>query len=228
MGHRDPGKSSAGQVREDPSEASAVELVEVEVEEAEELAGRREAGALADDAAADARAVTVGELLDGARSALESAGTSARRLLDRGRYRKVRISRKGKQVLPDIPLAAVAAAEAASLYGAGFARVLAANIGARFLFDVEVINEADKYWQVGVERFLEGDLERAEQALLKAVRIDDTHARGYLQLGVLYRMRGDGERARQMLQRARRLDDAGEVGRKAGDILRALQADGED
>ena len=77
---------------------------------------------------------------------------------------------------------------------------------------------------MGVERLLEGDLERSEEALLKAVRIDDTHAQAYLQLGVLYRMRGEVEPALQVLERARRLDDAGEVGRKAGDIIRALKS----
>ncbi len=138
----------------------------------------------------------------------------------------MRISRNGKPVLPDLPLAAVAALEAASLYGAGFARVLAVNVGARFLFDVEVVNEADKYFKLGVEHFLEGDLGRSEEALLKAVRIDDTHAAAYLQLGVLYRMRGELEQARPVLERARRLDDAGEIGKKAGDILIALGRDG--
>ena len=77
---------------------------------------------------------------------------------------------------------------------------------------------------MGVERFLEGDLERSEEALLKAGRIDDTHAQAYLQLGVLYRMRGEVEPALQVLERARRLDDAGEVGRKAGDNIRELRS----
>ncbi len=166
---------------------------------------------------------TVGDIVEGARDAVSTVGSSARRLFDRGRYRKVRVTRKGKQVLPDIPIAAVAAAEVASVYGAGLARVLAVNIGTRFLFDVEIVNEADRYFKVGVERFLEGDLERSEEALLKAVRIDDTHAESYLQLGVLYRMRGEFEQALQVLERARRLDDAGDVGKKAGDIIRAIK-----
>lgn len=168
--------------------------------------------------------LTVGEIVGGAVGAVESIGTTARRWVDRGRYRKVRISRKGKALLPDIPVAALAAVEAASLYGAGFARVLAVNVGARFFFDVEVVNEADKYFKIGVERYLEGDLERAEEGLLKAVRIDDTHAEAYLQLGVLYRMKGELDKATAVLERARRLDDAGEIGRKAGDILRAIGA----
>lgn len=170
--------------------------------------------------------VTVGDLVEGTQRAAAFLTSSAKRLVDRGRYRKLRISRNGKPVLPDIPLAAVAAVEAASLYGAGFARMLAVNVGARFLFDLEVVNEADKFFQTGVDRYLEGDLDRAEAALLRAVSIDDTHAAGYLQLGVLYRMRGQPEKARPLLTRAMNLDPTGEIGRKAGDVLRALEASG--
>lgn len=176
----------------------------------------------ADELPRDMGPVTVGDLVEGARGLAVRFGTSTRRWVDRGRYRKVRVTRSGKQVLPDIPVAAVVAAEAASLYGAGWARVLAANIGARFLFDIEIVNEADRFYQVGAERFLEGDWERSEEALLKAVRIDDMHAPSYLQLGVLYRLNGRSERAVEVLRRAKQLDEAGEVGRKAGDILRSI------
>ncbi|MCK6552085.1 hypothetical protein L6R52_40010 [Myxococcota bacterium] len=168
--------------------------------------------------------LTVGELAEGAKGIVDDLATQAKRFVDRGRYRKLRISRKGKPVLPDIPLAAVAAIEAASMYGAGIARVLAVNVGARFLFDVEVVNEADKYFERGKAAVLDGDLERAEEALEKAVRIDDTHAGAFLQLGVLYRLRGDKPRARAMLGRARSLDENGEIGRRADEILRALEA----
>lgn len=173
--------------------------------------------------------VTVGDLVSGAQRALGRAGTTARRWVDRGRYRKVRVSRNGKAVVPDIPVAVAAAAEAATFYSvgmAGFSRVLAAHIGAKLLFDIEIVNEADRYFNVGVERFLEGDLERAEDALLRAVHIDDTHAAAYLQLGVLYRMQRQPDRARPVLERAVRLDPAGDFGRKAGDILRALDPAG--
>lgn len=190
-----------------PVEEAAVEAVSVEEDPEAEL---------------DKGPVTVGDLMDGTVDAATFLATSAKRLVDRGRYRKLRISRKGKPLLPDIPLAAVAAVEAASLYGAGFARVLAVNIGARFLFDLEVVNEADRFFKTGVERFLEGDLERAEPAFLRAVTIDDTHAAAYLQLGVLYRMQGDVKKARPLLERAMSLDPTGELGRKAGDVLRAL------
>lgn len=201
------------------------DVIDAEVEEVDAaIVTHTEDTELSADPMASGGPLTVGEIVDGAVGAASVIGTGARRIFDRGRYRKVRITRKGKQLLPDIPVAALAAVEAASLYGAGFARVLAVNVGARFFFDVEVVNEADRYFKIGVERYLEGDLERAEEGLLKAVRIDDTHAEAYLQLGVLYRMTGDLEKATAVLERARRLDDAGEIGRKAGDILRAIRA----
>jgi tetratricopeptide (TPR) repeat protein len=171
-------------------------------------------------------AVTVGELVDGAQKILGDLGTSARRLIDRGRYRKVRISRKGKPLLPDIPLAAVAAIEAASMVGGGVARVLALNVGAKLLFDVDLINEADKFLLRGKEALLDGDLDRAAEALEKAIRIDDLHPEAHLQLGVLERLRGDPDRARRYLERARQLDELGEVGKRAEAILKALEGGG--
>lgn len=167
-------------------------------------------------------AVTVGELLDGAQRLAGSVRASAQRWVDRGRYRKLRVSRKGKPLLPDIPLAAVAAVEAATLAGAGWGRLLAAHLGAGLLVDVEVVNEADRFVQAGTDHLLDGDVERAEAALLKALSIDDHHAAGYLQLAALYRIQGAPERARPLLKRAIALDPAGDVGRKAGDLLRAL------
>jgi len=168
--------------------------------------------------------LTIGEIVDGASKVFDGVTTTAKRIFDRGRYRKIRISRKGKQVLPDIPLAAAAAIEAASIYGAGIARVLAVNVGAKFLFDVEVVNEADKYFERGKQAVLDGDLERALEALTKAIRIDDTHAGAFLQLGVLFRLRGEADKARPMLVRARELDENGDTGRRAEEILRALES----
>ncbi|MCC7383951.1 MAG: tetratricopeptide repeat protein [Deltaproteobacteria bacterium] len=174
---------------------------------------------------ADDAPLTVGELVDGAREMIGEVSTAARRLVDRGRYRKLRISRRGKPLLPDIPLAAVAAIEAASIVGGGVARALAMNVGAKLLFDVDVINEADKFFERGKEALLDGDLDRAEEALLRAARIDDTHAGAFLQLGVLCRLRGEPDRARECLARAKALDPTGETGKRAEAILTGLDAD---
>ncbi|MBI4817871.1 MAG: hypothetical protein HY791_16545 [Deltaproteobacteria bacterium] len=173
------------------------------------------------------KAVTVGELVDGVKDVAGTLASGARRLVDRGRYRKVRITRNGKPVLPDIPVAAAAALQAASMYGAGIGRVLAVNLGAKFLFDIEVVNEADKFLERGRAALLDGDLDTAEEALLTAVRVDDGHAEAFMQLGVLFRLRGRRDDARRSFQRALDLDEAGgDVARRARALLGQLEADG--
>lgn len=169
--------------------------------------------------------LTVGEMVQGAKEILDDVQVTARRLIDRGRYRKVRISRKGKPVLPDIPIAAAAVVEAASLYGAGLGRVLAANVGVNFLFDVEIVNEADKFIEKGKKAILDGELERASEALERALRIDDLHAEAQLQLGVVRRLQSRREEARACFQRARSLDETGDIGRRAEELLRGLESE---
>ena len=163
--------------------------------------------------------VTVNDLVDGAQRVIDSVTVGTRRVVDRGRYRKLRITRKGKPVLPDIPLAAAAALEAASIAGAGLARTLAVNVGAQFLFDVEVVNEADRFLETGREAFLDGDMGTARTALERAVTVDDTHAEAYLQLGILYRLQGELDLAVRALRKAAALDELGEHGKRAGAIL---------
>lgn len=169
--------------------------------------------------------LTVGEMVQGAKEILDDVQVSARRIIDRGRYRKVRISRKGKPVLPDIPIAAAAVVEAASLYGAGLGRVLAANVGVNFLFDVEIVNEADKFLEKGKKAILDGELERAGEAFEKALRIDDLHPEAHLQLGVVRRLQARREEARTCFLRARDLDETGDIGRRAEELLRGLESE---
>jgi len=181
------------------------------------------------DPVAPADGVTVGELLDGARDAADAVAgaaaniaASAQRMVDRGRYRKVRISRKGKPVLPDIPMAAAVAAQVASMYGGGVARVLAVNLGAKLLFDVDIVNEADKYVKKAQQALLDGDLGVARDALIVALKMDDRHAGAHLQNGVLARLEGDKKKARSHLGTAIKLDPLGETGKRAQAILAGL------
>src|SRR5512145_2211427 len=48
----------------------------------------------------------------------------------KGRYTKVRFKFRGKQLLPDLPLAAVVAAEGLAFYWAGILRTLLVTVGA--------------------------------------------------------------------------------------------------
>src|SRR5687767_2331374 len=56
---------------------------------------------------------------------------------NKGRYTKVRFKFRGKQLLPDLPLAAVAAAEGLTFYWGGILRALIVNFAGKAVFDVE-------------------------------------------------------------------------------------------
>jgi hypothetical protein len=60
----------------------------------------------------------------------------------RGRYNKVRVKRNGKAVLPDIPVGALVAVEAATFFWTGLLRAALVNVVGRAFFEVELINEA--------------------------------------------------------------------------------------
>ena len=68
----------------------------------------------------------------------------------RGRYSKVRIKRNGKQLGPDIPVAALLAFEAATFFGAGILRGALMHVVGKVFFEVELINEAEEHHAEGV------------------------------------------------------------------------------
>ncbi len=113
----------------------------------------------------------------------------------RGRYNKVRVRRNGKAVLPDIPVGALVAFEAATFFWTGLLRGVLVNTVGRALFEVELINEADEHYRKGLAHFLAGEMADAEGALKKALRVDERHVRAHLQMGVLQKIQGDAARA---------------------------------
>jgi tetratricopeptide (TPR) repeat protein len=119
----------------------------------------------------------------------------------RGRYNKVRIKRGGKAVLPDIPVGALVAFEAATFFWTGLLRAAIVNVVGRVFFEVELVNEADEHYKKGVEKFLAGDLAEAEQHLEKALRVDDRHAKAHLQMGVLRKVQGRRDVAKTHFER---------------------------
>ncbi len=139
------------------------------------------------------------------------------------RYSKVRLSYKGKPLMPDIPLALFLAGEAASLWWAGPLRVILVNLGMGALVNVELVHDADEQLRMGQDLFLRGEVDEAEEAYQRALKMrpDDTAAT--YALGVLYRVTGrrneaietfekaaedkqhpDGERARVALAKMKR------------------------
>lgn len=135
--------------------------------------------------------------------------------VSRGRYNKVRVKRNGKAVLPDIPVGALFAVEAATFFWTGLLRAAIVNVVGRALFEVELINDAEDHYKKGLELFLAGDLEDAEVLLQKALQIDDRFVRAHLQMGVLRKMQGKKADARRHFERAVALDPASDAGKEA-------------
>jgi tetratricopeptide (TPR) repeat protein len=133
----------------------------------------------------------------------------------RGRYNKVRIKRGGKAILPDIPVGALVAVEAATFFWTGLLRAALVNVVGRALFEVELVNEAEGFYRKGLEHFLAGDVPDAEQLFTQALAIDDRFARAHLQMGVLRKVQGNAAAAARHFERVVELDRHSDAGREA-------------
>src|SRR5262245_25092047 len=103
---------------------------------------------------------------------------------NKGRYTKVRFKFRGKQLLPDLPLAAVVAAEGLTFYWGGILRALAANVVGKSVFQVEFINDSEKRVQAGKEALLSGDVDQALAHFREALSMDRDNAGAHLNVGV--------------------------------------------
>lgn len=143
-------------------------------------------------------------------------------LAKKGRYTKVRFKFRGKQLLPDIPLAAVVAVEGATFYWAGILRALVFTLAGRTLIDVELVNDSEKRLAKGKEALLSGDLEEALSAFREAQDMDDENPAVHLNLGIALKLKGDHAAARVALTRARDLDPKGPTAFEAERLLKTL------
>lgn len=143
-------------------------------------------------------------------------------LAKRGRYTKVRFKFRGKQVLPDIPLAAVVAVEGATFYWTGLLRALIFNLAGRTVLDVELVNESAKIVDQAKQALLSGDSDKALSLLREAEAMDRTSALVHLTLGVVHMLRGDKDLARSALGRAVELDEGGALSKEAEQLLGKL------
>ena len=143
--------------------------------------------------------------------------------VDRGRYNKVRIKRQGKPVLPDIPVGALMAFEAATFFWSGLLRGVIVNVVGRAFFEVELINEAEEHYKRGLENFLGGDLDEANASLEKALRIDPRYARAHLQLGVVRKMQGRKAEAQAHFEEAIVHDEKRDVRKEAEIHLKRMR-----
>jgi tetratricopeptide (TPR) repeat protein len=143
-------------------------------------------------------------------------------LTKKGRYTKVRFKFRGKQLLPDLPLAAVMAVEGATFYWTGLLRALVFNLAGRAVIDVELVNDSEKRITAGKEALLSGDLDVALASFREALDMDPENPLVHLNLGVAYKLKGQKEVARLALQQAKKFDPHGPTGSEADRLLQTL------
>ncbi|QSQ11258.1 tetratricopeptide repeat protein [Myxococcus landrumensis] len=142
---------------------------------------------------------------------------------NKGRYTRVRFKFRGKQLLPDLPLAAVVAAEGLTFYWGGILRVLIANVVGGSVFQVELVNDAEKRVQAGKEALLSGDVDQALELFREAVSMDRDLASAHLNVGVALKLKGDREGALAAFEKARAKDANGPVGAEAERLAAPLR-----
>jgi tetratricopeptide (TPR) repeat protein len=142
---------------------------------------------------------------------------------NKGRYTKVRFKFRGKQLLPDLPLAAVVAAEGLTFYWGGILRVLIANVVGKSVFQVEFVNDSEKRVQAGKEALLSGDVDQALALFREALSMDRDNVAAYLNVGVALKLKGDREGALASFEKAKEKDPDGPVGAEAERLAAPLR-----
>jgi tetratricopeptide (TPR) repeat protein len=143
---------------------------------------------------------------------------------NKGRYTRVRFKFRGKQLLPDLPLAAVLAAEGLTFYWGGILRALIFNLAGKAIFEVELVNDAEKRIQHGKEELLRGDVAGAIEHFRAAISMDGANANAHLNVGIALKISGDIEGARKSLEQAKALDKGGTVAQEADRLLSSIKA----
>jgi tetratricopeptide (TPR) repeat protein len=142
---------------------------------------------------------------------------------NKGRYTKVRFKFRGKQLLPDLPIAAVVAAEGLTFYWGGILRALVFTVAGGSLLQVELVNDADKRVQVGKEALLAGDLDDALAHFREALAMDRDNIGAHLNVGVALKLKGDRTGALAAFERAKALDPEGPLGAEAERLAAPLR-----
>ncbi|MBL0695464.1 tetratricopeptide repeat protein [Comamonas sp. JC664] len=145
---------------------------------------------------------------------------------NKGRYTRVRFKFRGKQLLPDLPLAAVVAAEGLTFYWGGILRVLIANVVGGSVFQVELVNDSEKRIQAGKEALLSGDVDQALALFREAVAMDRDQPSAHLNVGVALKLQGDRAGALAAFEKAKELDPEGPVGAEAERLAAPLRPQG--
>lgn len=119
-----------------------------------------------------------------------------------GRYTKVRLSYRGRAILPDIPLAVFLATEGVAFWLISPLPALLVNLGAKAVLDVEFVHEADELVREGLTLYLDGELEAAEARYREALERREDDPSALYNLGTLLRVTGRKDEALRALRRA--------------------------
>lgn len=135
-------------------------------------------------------------------AALAQLMDKARKLVAQGRYTRVRLNYKGKQIGPDIPLTTLMAVEGIGLIVASPVYLLLANLGVKALIEVEFIHEAEERIKEGQSLYTAGEVEAAEAKYREALNMRPNDPSAHYHLGILLKVLGRREEALTHLEKA--------------------------
>ena len=158
---------------------------------------------------------------DGIDEAFDAIRARANEMMEKGKSARVRIKLKERE-LTEVPLAALAAAEAASLWWFGPLRMVLGHIVGRALIDLEIVSSADPHVSTGRGAMANGDVDDAIAAFDEAIKSDHTCASAHFYRGIALKMRGDKAGAKSSFQRAEECDARGETGAQAKKLSEKL------
>lgn len=160
----------------------------------------------------------VDEAVQAIRERVRASSTWVQASVAHGRYVKVRLSYRGKPIIPDIPLAVFLAGEGLAFLAVSPLAAMLVNLGAKALLEVEFVHDADQLVQDGLVAYLDGDVEKAEAKYREALRRRPDDPAALYNLGTLLRVTGKKDEAIATLRRAA----MGPEGHP--DVLRASEA----
>jgi tetratricopeptide (TPR) repeat protein len=123
------------------------------------------------------------EAFDDARQRVEDG-------VESGRYTKVRISYKGQQVGPEVPLSAFLAGQGLAFLAMGPLYALLGNLGAKAVLEVEFLHDSDELIVKGNKAYMESEVEVAESHYREALRKRPNDPTALYHLGVVLRVTG--------------------------------------
>jgi hypothetical protein len=173
-----------------------------------------EAKSKASDIGGDISKRVAGAADEGIDEAFAAIKAQATELVNKGQGTRVRIMLKERE-LTNVPVAALAAAEAASLWWFGPVRMILGHMVGRAVLDFQFVSEADPHVTEGRAFIASGDLDDAAASFEKALSADHTCAAAHFHKGIVAKMKGDKEAAKQAFQRAEECDPRGDIGTQA-------------